>query len=398
MNRKPHILIVAPFTSLPGEGGRNRFQTLAELFARDYQCTLVTSRFQHKAKAHREGPFYFSAQAGYQIRLIDEPGYKKNVGLPRLLSHRIFCNNLQRYLRHCGVPDLVYSAYPLIGSNLILGPWCRKKGIPLIMDVQDVWPESFTSVMPSLGKRFNDVLLPLKLRANKAYQYANGLVAVSDTYCQRALEAMAIPCPHQTVYIGSDDPLIDATPACERSTDTLEVVYIGTLSYSYDMETIIEAAALLKEQPVKFTIIGDGPHRQALETLQAKKGGNLTFTGMLPYQAMISRLKSADLALNAINKGASQSITNKLSDYLAVGLPIASSQDNPEVLRLLANGASVQYEAGNPRDLTNCILSLMNDRERLSNMRHHSKALGEKYFKRSQSYKAIQVLVSKLLP
>lgn len=77
--------------------------------------------------------------------LIDEPGYSVNVGLARLYSHYIFCQNFQKFLLSYKTKiDLVYSAYPLIKTNYILGKFKEKLGFKLVMDIQDTWPESIS--------------------------------------------------------------------------------------------------------------------------------------------------------------------------------------------------------------------------------------------------------------
>ncbi|MCH8795258.1 hypothetical protein I5266_12550, partial [Neisseria gonorrhoeae] len=77
-------------------------------------------------------------------------------------------------------------------------------GYKLIVDVQDVWPESFSSVVPFL-KKIPHNLLPFASRANRAYRYADALVAVSQTYLDRAKEANP-NVPGEVIYIGADFP------------------------------------------------------------------------------------------------------------------------------------------------------------------------------------------------
>ena len=55
-------------------------------------------------------------------------------------------------------------------------------------------------------------LLPFSSRANRAYRYADALVAVSQTYLDRAKEANP-NVPGEVVYIGADFPKLDAAPA-----------------------------------------------------------------------------------------------------------------------------------------------------------------------------------------
>ena len=64
--------------------------------------------------------------------------------------------------------------------------------------------ESFSSVIPFL-KKVPHNLLPFASRANQAYRYADALVAVSQTYLDRAKEANP-NVPGEVVYIGADFP------------------------------------------------------------------------------------------------------------------------------------------------------------------------------------------------
>lgn len=393
------VLLVAPFTTLPGEGGRNRFQSLAELFAEDYDCHVITSRFHHLPKKHRTLPAQFTTQAGYQVTLLDEPGYQTNVSVKRFFSHRAFVTHLRQTLDVIQMPDLVYSAFPLIGSNLVLGRWCQRQGIPLVVDVQDVWPESFASVIPALKPRFNDVLWPLSYRANKAYRAADAVVAVSKTYLDRALSARKTPCPGVSVYIGSDDQLIQSmTSDKAKDNDRFSVVYIGTLSHSYDVATLVRAANQLNGLPISISVLGTGPDYDELVRLNHSLGGRVIFTGQLPFEQMIQQLQSADLAVNAIRAGASQSFTNKLSDYFSLGLPLLSSQTCPEVKALLASsGAGQYYPAGDAEALAQAIINLYQQPEQLGLMRERSADVGRRYFRRSQTYPAIVALIRDLL-
>ena len=116
-----------------------------------------------------------------------------------------------------GEQDVVFSAYPLIATNLLLGKHKARLGYKLIVDVQDVWPESFSSVVPFL-KKVPHNLLPFASRANQAYRYADALVAVSQTYLDRAKEANP-NVPGEVVYIGADFPKLDAAPAKDFGDD-----------------------------------------------------------------------------------------------------------------------------------------------------------------------------------
>ena len=124
--------------------------------------------------------------------------------------------------------------------------------------MQDVWPESFSSVVPFL-KKVPHNLLPFASRANQAYRYADALVAVSQTYLDRAKEANP-NVPGEVVYIGADFPKLDAAPAKDFGDDKTRFFYLGTLSYSYDVETVCKGVRKLLDagENVELHIMGGG--------------------------------------------------------------------------------------------------------------------------------------------
>ncbi|WP_304674628.1 glycosyltransferase [Neisseria blantyrii] len=339
-----NITIVAPYCSLPSEPYFNRFWYLAELLSQSHDVLLITSRFRHYDKSFRRHEDARNASAErLKVILLDEPGYGKNVSLARLASHRTFVKNFERLLEGCRPHewDIVYSAYPLMATNLLLGRHKARLGYKLIIDVQDVWPESFSSVVPFL-KKVPHKLLPFASRANRAYRCADALVAVSQTYLDRAKEANP-NVPGEAVYIGTDFAAI-APPPRFRS-KTVRLFYLGTLSYSYDVETVCKGVRKLLDdgENVELHIMGGGPD---LEKLKQYENRAIKFYGYLTYSEMMSIAKACDIAVNAIHSHAMQSVTNKLSDYMALQKPILNSQTNTEVLGLLNLLPHENYRSG----------------------------------------------------
>ncbi|MBW4005315.1 glucosaminyl-a1,3-N,N'-diacetylbacillosaminyl-a1-diphospho-di-trans,octa-cis-undecaprenol synthase PglH [Neisseria meningitidis] len=340
-----NITIVAPYCSLPSEPYFNRFWYLAERLSQSHDVLLITSRFRHYDKSFRRHEDAAATSNGrLRVKLLDEPGYRKNVSLARVASHRVFVRNLARWLHspQAAEQDIVYSAYPLMATNLLLGKHKARLGYKLIVDVQDVWPESFSSVVPFL-KKVPHKLLPFASRANRAYRCADALVAVSQTYLDRAKEANP-NVPGEAVYIGTDFAAIAPPPPRFRS-KTTRLFYLGTLSYSYDVETVCKGVRKLLDdgENVELHIMGGGPD---LEKLKQYENRAIKFYGYLPYSEMMSIAKGCDIAVNAIHSHAMQSITNKLSDYMALQKPILNSQVNDEVAEVLTLLPHANYRSG----------------------------------------------------
>ncbi|EMT9412832.1 glycosyltransferase family 4 protein [Neisseria gonorrhoeae] len=340
-----NITIAAPYCSLPSEPHFNRFWYLAELLSQSHDVLLITSNFKHYDKSFRRPEDAEAASQGrLKVILLEESGYSKNVSLGRVTSHHRFVKHFEKWLENCrpGEQDVVYSAYPLIATNLLLGKHKARLGYKLIVDVQDVWPESFSSVVPFL-KKIPHNLLPFASRANRAYRYADALVAVSQTYLDRAKEANP-NVPGEVVYIGADFAAIAPPPPRFRS-KTVRFFYLGTLSYNYDVETVCKGVRKLLDdgENVELHIMGGGPD---LDRLKQYACDGIKFYGYIPYAEMMSVAKGCDIAVNAIRSYSMASITNKLSDYMALQKPILNSQVHDEVAEVLTLLPHENYRSG----------------------------------------------------
>ncbi|WP_335870606.1 glycosyltransferase family 4 protein [Bacillus sp. 2205SS5-2] len=396
------IILVAPFTILRGEKGFNRFEYIArKLSEQGHKVTLVTSNFRHQTKKFRNEDVVkdMSEKVNYNVELMGERGYKKNIGIGRVLSHRHFARNLKAYLKTLKQkPDLLYCAYPMMESALEVGRYAKREKIPFVLDIQDVWPEAIKTAVPLPEKITNVMLLPLTLYANKIYKLADYVVGVSQSYVDRVEMVNKYAKMYLPVYIGTDLGYFDDTKrknVVEKN--TFWITYIGTLSYSYDIETVIKAVAHLKNKGIKdirFKIMGSGPHKSKFELLAQTLEAPVDFLGHLSYQDMVPLLSQSDIAANAISRGAQQSITNKIGDYLSAGLPILNSSQNEEFKKMIS-----QYQLGEsylPGDyikLATLIEELYHNEISRKLYGNNSRKVAEGYFDRRYTYQSIYQLV-----
>ena len=386
-----NITIVAPYCSLPNEPHFNRFWYLAELLSQSHDVLLITSNFRHYDKSFRRPEDAEAASKGrLKVKLMNESGYSKNVSLARLKSHDVFVKDFGQWLQSCrpGEQDVVLSAYPLIATNLLLGKHKERLGYKLIIDVQDVWPESFSAVLPVL-KKIPHNFVPFAGRANAAYRAADALVAVSQTYLDRAHEANP-NAPGEVVYIGADFDTLERVSAKTFSDGLTHFFYLGTLSFSYDVDTVCKGVRKLFDagEKVALHIMGGGPD---LEKLKAYANESIIFYGYVPYAEMIATAKGCDIAVNPIHSYAMQSITNKLSDYMALQKPILNSQVNDEVAEVLTLLPHADYPSG---DVDGFVAAA----RRILQQRNGPVQSAEivRRFKRDVAYQKIITLIEKL--
>jgi len=180
----------------------------------------------------------------------------------------------------------------------------------------------------------------------------------------------------------------------------VRIAYIGTLGHSYDLGVVIEALAILSARGMrglKFVVMGDGPLQEKFVALAEERGVDAEFTGRLPYEQMAGRLAGCHIAVNPIAKGAAQSIINKVGDYAAAGLPVVSTQENPEYRALLSGyGAGINCEDC-PENVADAIELLVRDPAKRKAMGAAGRRLAEERFDRARTYPAIYELIDSLL-
>lgn len=427
------ILIVAPFTQLPGEQGNNRgrFKRIAEMLAeKGYSVTVATSRFRELDRTFRKDEEVF-ASAPYRIVLLRELGYTRNISLRRVRSMASFTRSLKRFLKSETEPfDLVYSCVPGLDSALAAGRYARSGGIPFVIDVQDLWPEAMYAMILDIPVISRLMFLPIRIKADRVYAMADGIMAVSKTYMDAAAAKNKINRFRDYVFIGSDiddsDTMPEETPfgsagtigtegligsagsmgsegsiGSEGSGEEFRIAYIGSLGHSYDILTLLDGAkkALDRGIPARPVIIGSGPLEQEFKEYARIIESNALFTGWVDHATMRRYLSGSGAVINAIKKKAPQSITNKVGDYLASGKPMLNGSLNPELRELLAEYRfGMNYSPEDPESLASAIGDLYRlGEDARRELGRNGRRLAEEKFDRKATYPKIVAMVERLL-
>ena len=122
---------------------------------------------------------------------------------------------------------------------------------------------------------------------------------------------------------------------------TFTVLYSGNMGRCHDMDTILEAARQLQDEPIQFIFIGEGAKRQACVDLVNKLG--LCNCRFLPYQEkqdLPYSLTACDLSLVSISPGMEGLVApSKFYGILAAGRPVAVICESHSYLRALITEA-----------------------------------------------------------
>lgn len=400
------IAIVADDIALPGEKGLSRLHYLAELFTRcGLETEIITADFQHWEKRYRtpEDMRRLREASKCSLTFLHEGAYTKNIDPKRILSYRMLANNVRRYLEAHSY-DLIYALIPDNHLCAVAGKYAKKRGIPFIVDVEDLWPEAMRMVLDI--PVVSDVLFSyFTVNAKKAYRLADAVVGSSDEYRDEPLKYGITPARSKTVYVGTEMARFDAgakknAAKPKKQKNEFWVTYAGTLGTSYDIETMIRAAALLRErgyENIVTMLLGGGPDQARLEAAAKELGAPVRFTGYLPYEEMAAYLCASDITVNSLVAKASQSIVSKIGDYLAAGKPMINTGLNPEFKqKVVSDGFGMNITPGDAPALADAIESLYTAPETRQTLGKTAREIAEKQFDRATTYMEIVNLVREL--
>ena len=377
------IVIIANFCGDFTQSDNNRFRYLAKLLSEKHKVELITSDFLHSDKRPRGEV----SDPPLCITQIHEPGYPRNVCLRRFYSHWVLSKNIKKYLKKRKKPDVVYCAIPSLDVAKEAAEYANKNHVPFVLDIQDLWPEAFKMVF-NISVVSDLVFWPMKRKADYIYQKADKVITVSETYAERVdkIRKMTVP---EVVFLGTEKAAFDAHAQKKtQESEIIEIVYIGSLEKSYDLENVIRAVSLCSQ--ARLVIIGDGSKREMLQQMASDYAVDCEFTGRLQYSDMVGRMSLCDIAVNPIKKGSAGSVINKVCDYAMAGLPVVNTQECEEYCNLLT-----QYQAGlncrceDIQDLADKFQILIEDAQLREQMAKNSRRLGEERFDRQKTYQKI---------
>lgn len=397
------IVIIDHFSKAPDEPGNNRFIYLGELLCNHgFDVEIITTTFAHLKKKQRKRDSKLYDSLPYKYTMLPEPGYPKNVCLKRFYSHYIFGKNLANYLKTMKKPDAIIAAVPSLDVGTAVGNYCSEHQIPLLIDIQDLWPEAFKLVL-KIPVISDLVFLPMTLQANRFYGQADRIIAVSDTYIQRGLKSNQKDKQEMCVYLGTDLGRFDESSKSifvEKPDDELWITYVGTLGHSYNIEIIFDALNQLPDglrENMVFHILGDGPYFERFQEYAKNCKVRSVFHGRLDYPTMVAWICKSDIAVNPIVKGAAQSIINKHADYAAAGLPVVNTQECQEYRKLLETyNCGINCEVESVEQVSKALQELAENPEKREQMGANSRRMAEERFDRRNTYQQVVKVIEEL--
>lgn len=260
--------------------------------------------------------------------------------------------------------DVVLSSTPPVNTPVIGWLLSKIHRTRFIIEIRDLQPESsedFGNLNRSLFTR------SLKKMMHGLYRRADKIVAATDGIASYLREIGIAHDKVMTIKSGFSPQFATADYNGIRKKfgweDKFLILYSGTLGWAHSLETVIEAARKLTDQPdILFVFVGEGEKRHALEGMVRDYGlKNVVFTGSQPLETIPHFLKASDVLIESlqdvpITKG---TFPAKLFEYMASGRPIVFGSNKGEAITELENaGGALAFSVNDVTKLCDLILKL----------------------------------------
>lgn len=283
----------------------------------------------------------------------------------RMVGFIIFLfTTLVNSFRVKGKFDIILASTPPVTTPLIGWILSKVRRTKLIIEIRDLQPESsedFGNLNRSLFTRMLKKLMhSLYRRADKIVSVTDGITDYLDTIGIRGDQVVTVKSGFSSEFVNAGYDGIRKKFGWEEK---FLVLYAGTLGWAHSLETVIEAARQLTDQPdIRFVFVGDGQKRQALEGMVRDYGlKNVVFLGAQPLETIPYFLKTSDVLIESlkevpVTKG---TFPAKLFEYMASGRPIVfGSREGEAVRELQTAGGALWFPTDNPERLSELILQL----------------------------------------
>jgi len=308
-----------------------------------------------------------------------------------------FGRHVCRYLdQHLKDVDVVYANVWPSFSQALIARHCARRGIPLVLHIQDIYPESLLSKLPGLFGKL--VAVPLMALDRWTVRRAARVIVISENMRQTYVQERGLA-PEKVITIQNwvDESRFSCLPARKVACEKYSIpeilftfLYLGNIGPVAGVEGLIEAFHVARLNEAQLVIAGDGSAKAACVELAKRLAvSNVRFISD-PDVGNVSLIQSlGHVYLLPMRKGAGlSSIPSKLMAYLFSQRPVLATVDTEsDTARCIRDAncgwvgepENVHWLAGKMAEVSfipESALSALGQQGRAYGLRHFSKTEG----------------------
>lgn len=292
--------------------------------------------------------------------------------------------------------DIVIATSPQFFCGIAGAIISKVKRIPLILEVRDLWPESIVAVGAIRNRAIISLLERIELWL---YVSSSKIVSVTKSFkeiiCKKGIDPQKI----EIIYNGVDMSTFDAEMPISNQelksflVDGFKIGYIGTIGMAHSIHTLVDAAEKMKDEAIKFVIVGSGAEKGNIEELiNARNLENIKLFPLIQRNEISSVINELDIFLVHLKKQDlfKTVIPSKIFEGMALKKTILIGVDGEARSIIEDAKCGVYFEPENTEDLINKIYYIR-DNPRIS------KTMGENGYKKLQLDFNREQLANKML-
>lgn len=354
-----------------------------DLVGRGHRVTVLTSTpssaaARAAARSGAAGPWVGRGDyRGAEVVRVRNPFARRRGVAAKLAEYAFFCVWVMARLLRLRGADVVFvsSNPPLFGLPVAwIAKWIRAR---VVYNLQDVFPDSAVAsgLLPDRGW-----LVGLCRQMERAtYGAVDRVIAISEEFAEHVLRAtpradvVVIPNWIDTDAIRPVAAEENRFLAATGLRDRFIVLYAGNLGYLQRLDTVLDAAALLRDLPdIAFVFVGQGQTRAAIEERARREGlDHCHFFDYQPHEWIADVYSAGAVGIVPMRKGAGRSsVPSKTWTIMACARPVITAIEADSALAeaVRESDAGLVVEPEDARALADAIEKLYADaalRERL---------------------------------
>jgi colanic acid biosynthesis glycosyl transferase WcaI len=289
----------------------------------------------------------------------------------RMLNYSSFCLSAAATGLFLHQPDVVIATSPqlLVGLS---GWWlARCNGVPFVFEVRDLWPESLAAV--GVSSHNSPLHRSLAKIAGFLYRSCDRLVVVTPAFKDYLVKHWRVS--EEKIFVvenGVETSLFSRlTPnAALRRTLGAEgkfvASYIGTMGNAHGLETLLEAATLLRDKApeVLFLLVGEGAEKARIVSLAHDRGlTNVHFVGQQPREKIPAYITASDACLVLLKKSElfKTVLPTKMLEFMSCARPVILGVDGHARKIMEQANAGIFIPPEDPSALAEAVIQMAAD-------------------------------------
>ena len=304
--------------------------------------------------------------------------------------------------------DIVVGTSPQFFTACAAYVIAKMRFVPWIFELRDIWPESIRAVGAMKESKVLDLLEKIELFL---YRKSDAIVSVTNAFRDNLI-GRGIYCNKINVVTNGVD--VDRFKPRTKDAELIQrygldgkflVGYIGTHGLAHALDTVLDAAKLLQQDPdggqYCFILLGDGANKDALVKRSYDESiDNVIFVDSVSKDEVVRYWSILDVSIVHLKKNPlfSTVIPSKIFECMGMGIPVLHGVlgESEEIVEREQVG--ITFEPENATDLCENLRELKNNEDLYQRLKFNGPLAAKKYDRSVLAEKMLSVIEEQVSP